>query len=187
MFAQTDTGFVSLFKGKMVEISAEPAFYEHKKSKHFFIHFQIRNISESNIGVFMEEYFGLFYPNQWGIVTKPQRDVIDERRIVPMALNDSVIHFMEKKYANSQLIRIAPGETFDYYRDFNASDRKDLKLKEGEYIYVSIDGQLLITNVAQIEHAHFDDASLIKNSTLFIPFPIKWKVIPPDSKTYYEN
>jgi hypothetical protein len=187
LFAQADTGYVSLFKGKMVEIKAEPAIYQHKKSKHFFIHFQIKNISNNNVGILLDEYFGLFYPNQWGVVTKPERGIIDERRIIPTGLNDSVINFMEAKYKNSELTLIAPGETFDYYRDFNASNKKDIKLKAGEYMYVSIDGQLLITNTANIEHAHFDDASLINNSTLFIPFPIKWKTIPADSRTFYEN
>ena len=188
LFAQADTlASINLYKGNMVEVSAEPALYEHKKSKHFFIHFQIKNISQNNVGVFMDEYFGLFYPNQWGIVTKPEREVINERRIVPTGLNDSIFTFMETKYKNSELTLIAPGETYDYYRDFNATNRKDIKLKAGEYIYVSIDGQLLMTNTANIEHAHFDDASLINNSTLYIAFPIKWKTIPPDSRTYYEN
>lgn len=186
-FSQIDTTeFQTLYKTMVVSVSTEKALYETAKSKHFFIHYQIKNLSENNIGVYTDAYFGLFYPNQWGIETKAERDVINERRIIPMALNDSIISFIETKYKNNQLTLIQPDSTFNYFRDFNASNKKDVQLKSGEFMFVSMDGQLLITNGSRIEHAHFDDRS-IYTSCIFLPYPIIWKKIPSNSIVFHED
>lgn len=186
-FAQSDTGnFHILYKSKTVSISAEKVLYEHSKSDHFFIRYQIKNLSQNNLGIYLDAYSGVFYPNQWGILQKPERDVVDERRIIPQALNDSTIRMMENKYNNDELTLLPPGGIFDYYRDFNASNKKDIRLKKGDYIFISMDGQLLMTDGGKPEHAHFDDGSF-DISSIFISHPLIWKKIPTGSKIFYEN
>jgi hypothetical protein len=187
-FAQNDSAaFQILYKSSTVSVSAEKALYEMDKSKHFFIHYQIKNLTENNIGVYTEAYFGVFYPNQWGVEKKAERSIIDERRVIPMALNDSIIQFIETKYKNSQLTLIPPGWSFDYYRDFNASRKKDVKIEPGEFMFISMDGQLLMTDGSKVEHAHFDDHSLLQQSSIFLPYPLTWKQIPADSKIFHED
>ena len=179
--------FKFFYKSQVISVSVEKTLFESNKSNHFFIHYQIKNLSEYNLGVYMDAYFGLFYPNQWGLATKAERDVIDEERIIPMSLTDSVIHFMESKYQNSRLAPIAPGDVIDYYRDFNASHKKEVRLKPGEFMYISMDGQLIMTNGSRIEHAHFNNISFTKETCIFLSYPLIWKKIPADSKIYYEN
>lgn len=189
-FAQNDSAELQiLYKGQLVSVSVEKTLYEIKKYKHFFIHYQIKNLTENNLGVYTDEYFGLFYPNQWGVIPKPARDVIDERRIVPMPLNDSIVTSLERKFINSQLTLIQPFQTLDYYRDFNSGKKKDVQLKSGEFIYISTDGQLFITNGSQIEHAHFDDNSWSesKGCSVFLAYPIVWKKIPENSMIFHED
>lgn len=187
LFAQNGSeNFQILYQSTVVSISTEKAIYEYSKSKHFFIRYQIKNLSDYNIGVYTDAYFGLFYPNQWGIEKKEERSIVDEERIIPSALNDSIINFIETKYKNGQLTTILPGGTFDYYRDFNATNKKDIHLGEGEYMYISMDGQLLMTNGSKTEHAHFDDRTM-RQSCIFLPYPLIWKKIPTDSKVFYEN
>lgn len=186
-FSQIDTGnFHILYQTKTVSISAEKVLYQHSKSEHYFIRYQIKNLSENNLGIYLDKYFGLFYPNQWGIEQKPERGAIDERRIIPSALNDSILQSMVDKYHNDQLTLLPPNGTFDYYRDFNASDKKDVHLKRGEFMFVSMDGQLLMTDGSKVEHAHFDDRAF-DNGSIFLPYPLVWKKIPTGSKTFYEN
>lgn len=187
-FTQNDsTTFQILYSGKLVDVAAEKSLYQDKKSKHFFIHYQIKNLTENNLGVYTDQYFGLFYPNQWGVVPKPERDVVDERRIIPMPLNDSIVASMERKFLNSELALILPYQTFDYYRDFNYGNKKDVRVKAGEFVYISTDGQLFITNGSTIEHAHFDDHSLFVNANIFIPGPIVWKKIPEGFMMFHED
>lgn len=178
--------FQTLYDNGFISVTAEKALFETAKSKHFFIHYRIKNLSENNIGVYTDAYFGLFYPNQWGIETKAERGIVDERRIIPMALNDSIINFIETKYKNGQLTLIQPDSTYDYYRDFNASKKKDVQLKSGEFMFVSMDGQLLITNGSRIEHAHFDDR-FFQTSSIFLPYPLIWKTIPTNSIIFNED
>jgi hypothetical protein len=187
LFAQVDTNsFQTIYQSKVISASVEKVLYQTPQSKHFFIHYQIKNLSQNNLGIYTDAYFGLFYPNQWGVVTQPQRNIIDERRIDPAALKDSMIRFIEDKYKNHQLHLLLPGETLDYYRDFNASHKKHVQLQPGEFMFISTDGQLLMTDGSKTEHAHFDAGSF-DQSCIFLPYPLVWKKIPTDSKIYYEN
>lgn len=186
-FSQSDTSvYHILYQSNTVTVTAEKALYESNRTNHFLIHYRITNWSENNLGIYLDAYFGLFYPNQWGVEKTAERTVINERRIIPSALNDSIIQFMVDKYHTDGLTLLPPKGSFDYYRDFNAGGKKDIRLKPGEYMFVSMDGQLLMTDGSKVEHAHFDDRS-IYNSSIFLSHPLEWKKIPEGSKTFYEN
>jgi len=187
LFAQDSAFYHQVYQGKMIEVRAEASLYTYKKSNHFFIHFTVKNISNHPIGIYTESYQGLYYPNQIGIVDSSKRDVIDERRVIPIFINDSIVNGLEKLYQTQRLVQILPGEIFEYYRDFNGLPKNKLKLTETKVLFISIDGQLLVTNGSKVEHAHFDEGSFIDNATLYLRFPLVYKTIPANSTVYYED
>ena len=188
-FAQNNADdFQILYFGQMAAITVEKTLYESDSSDHFFIHYRIHNNTHKNIGVNLNQYHHTFYPNQWGIVIAPKRDVIDERRIIPEEFNDSIALAMEMLYLKKQLTIIKPGEFLDYYRDFNNGHKKDVHFKKEEYMYISMDGQLFFTDGEyNFEIAHFEHLQHSHPSDLFLAYPIVWQKIPPNSIIFHED
>jgi len=187
LFAQDSVFYRTIYQGKMIEVKAEASLYQYKKSKNFFIHFTVKNISDNAIGIYTDSYLGLFYPNQIGTLDSAKREVVDEARVIPMLLNDSIINDLEEHYKNHRLTQLLPGEIFEYYRDFNGISKNKVKLPASRILFISVDGQLLVTNGSKVEHAHFDERSFSENATLYLRYPLIFKTIPVNSTVFYEH
>jgi hypothetical protein len=188
--AQHDsTKFQSLYQSENLNVSAEKTLYETESSAHFFIHYQIKNTSQNEFEIYLKEYDQLFYPNQWGITDTMARMIVDERRIIPR-LSDSIISRMVRLHHLSKLVILKPGETVDYYRDFNNGTKKDIKFKKGEYMYISMDGLLFYLfagGIHEIGYAHFEDEKYTQSGTMYLPYPLTFKKIPANATIFNEN
>src|SRR5688572_931020 len=142
-FAQNNNAeFQTLYSSPTILISCEKALYETDKSEHFFIHYQIKNLDKYDLQLYLKEYHRLFYPNQWGISDTTQRFIVSEMRIISNNMTDSTTRWIERQYHAGKLSKLRPGATLDYYRDFNFGNKKDIQLKSGEFMYISMDGLL---------------------------------------------
>jgi hypothetical protein len=167
-----------VYKGKFVEIYVEKAIYHTISNENFMMKFIIKNTSDKNIGADLSDYWKVIYPNQWCIYQKPYREVIDERRIIP----DKIINktAIIQSFKNNKLDTISPGGSFEYYRDWNGSGEKaDLKNKN-EYLIISIDGQLLVTDGKSVEQITLTDAKE-EDRVIVINYPIPHFDVPENA------
>ncbi|MDD3741057.1 MAG: hypothetical protein PHH30_07425 [Bacteroidales bacterium] len=167
-----------IYKGSLVELYVEKTIFHSATDSNFLIKFTIKNISDKTVGIDLTDYWRVVYPNQWGIYNKPYRELIDEEQIIP----DKTINKTEilNKYRDNSLTMISPDETLDYYRDWNGSGEKvDLKNKD-EYLIISVDGQLLLTNGEQLEHITLNEVDNTLRD-IVISYPLNHKTIPEKS------
>jgi hypothetical protein len=167
-----------VYKGKFVEIYVDKAIYHTISNENFLMKFIIKNTSDKAIGVDLSDYWKVIYPNQWGIYQKPYREVIDERRIIP----DKIINktAIIQSFKNNKLDTISAGGRYEYYRDWNGSGEKaDLKNKN-EYLIISIDGQLLVTDGKSVEQITLTDAKE-EDRVIVINYPILQIDIPENA------
>ncbi|MBU1356973.1 MAG: hypothetical protein KJ620_10445 [Candidatus Edwardsbacteria bacterium] len=167
-----------IYQGRLVEIFVEKAIYHSPTNDNFLMRFLIKNISAKLIGVDLTDFRKTIYPNQWGIYTKPYREVVDERAYAP----DTMINQAEllKKFKDNSLTIMPPNETLEYYRDWNGGAEKvELKNRE-DYLIISVAGQLLFTNGADFEDARLLTAAE-KNRAVVFDYPINNKTIPEKS------
>jgi hypothetical protein len=81
-------------------------------------------------------------------------------------------------FKNGKLEFIDPQETFTYYTEFNANGKAkiDEESEIGNFMYLSLDGQLFITDGNKCERISFEeDTQWIGNS--IIAKPLKWEKI----------
>ncbi len=190
-FAQNnDAAFQVLYSSPVVSISAEKNLYETDNSPHFFIHYQIKNIGAYDLAFYLEDEDRLFYPNQWGIVDTTMRLIVSERRIIVHNMGDTTKRWMKRLYGKGELHKLKPGATIDYYRNFNNGSKNDIQFKEGEYMYISMDGELFYLQDKhindtefeyQISCAHFGSEKFTKESTVYLSYPISFKKIPTNA------
>lgn len=167
-----------IYKGRLVEVYAEKAIFHSPKFSNFLMKFTVKNISNKTVGLDITNYWKVIYPNQWGFYKKPYREVVDEMQIIP----DKTIDTSEilRKFKDNTLTMIKPNETLEYYRDWNGSGEKiELKNKD-EYLIISVDGQLLLTDGEQLEHLTLNDADETKR-VIVLSYPINYKIVPEKS------
>lgn len=136
------------------------------------------NISNKTVGLDLTDYWKVIYPNQWGFYKHPYIEVVDELQIIPdkTIKKDEIV----KKFNSNSLTMIKPLETLEYYRDWNGNGEKvELKNKE-EYLIISVDGQLLVTDGEQLEHLTLNEADE-KKRVIVLNYPINHKTIPEKS------
>lgn len=167
-----------IYEGQLVEVFVEKAIFHSSKSTNFLLKFTIKNISKKIVGLDMTDYWNVIYPNQWGIYKQPYIEVVDERQIIPdkTIKKDEIV----KKFNSNSLTMIKPHETLEYYRDWNGNGEKvELKNKE-EYLIISVDGQLLVTDGEQLEHLTLNEADE-KKRVFALSYPIIHKTISEKS------
>lgn len=164
-----------VFKGALVEVSLEKAIYHSDDYVNFFIKISIKNIGNKAIGIDLSNYWNVIYPNQWGFYPKPFRETIDEEQIVPdKNINKADLN---EKFKNKSLKILQPSESIDYFRDWNGSGEKVDLTNPNEFLIISFDGQLFVTNGNEIEHLNFNNFDEEKR-VLVLKFPIVHKTIP---------
>lgn len=173
------------YSGKMVDITIDSVLYETPKSKNFFVKFLIRNKTLKTVGVDLSDYGKLIYPNQWGIYDTTYRMVIDESQIIPDTLGQKEKEKMKKFFKANQMNNILTGKTITYYREFNAGGKKDITIKQGKYLIISLDGVLHMTDGENFESVFCNGKSIV-NRELVIKYPLKWSTIPENSLVFQE-
>lgn len=87
-----------------------------------------------------------------------------------------------------QVTRIEPGQSVDYYREFNASSRKEVeeqaRREAGMYLVVSLDGQMPVTDGQRVETLScvWESGRGSAGTDLAIPLPLKWKQLPDGAR-----
>lgn len=123
VFAGGDAAWQVMASNALAVGAVERVLYERTNDPHFYIHVRITNQSGRPIGADLRDYWQVIYPNQWGLSQDPNRRVIDERRITPVAGKSTLV----PEFAGGRLTRIAPGQSVDYYREFNASSPRPVR------------------------------------------------------------
>jgi hypothetical protein len=173
--------------GKLIGVSVEPVLYERKDDPHFYMRIRLTNRTKKDVFVDLTGYDRVFHPNQWRFHASDERMIINERRIQPGVLTPAQKQDLTDRARNEQLTRIAPGQSVDYFREFNASGRKDVEAqqKNWKYLIVSIDGQLHATDGSACENVnvewHNESANEL-NSDVAIAAPVAFKSMPVDSR-----
>ncbi|KPJ73159.1 MAG: hypothetical protein AMS14_06705, partial [Planctomycetes bacterium DG_20] len=168
-------------KGKLAAVSVERALYEKTGSVHFLVRVRITNLTDRPIGVDLRSRDSVIYPNQWGILPTNVRGEVDERRIRPRVVDGALRWQMLAAFRNKELTTVAPRGQAEYSREFNASGRKDIEKQQGsgKYLFVSMDGQLFVTDGQIVENVHcsWGDGRPEKTD-LILPLPITWRKVP---------
>jgi hypothetical protein len=170
-----------IWEGKMARITVDKSLYESELSSHFFLKYTLHNKTSDPLGVDFSDEDRIFHPNQWGVHSEPHRLVIDERILTPMTRKRLLKKRLKACWGKSDLVLIPPGGSIDYYRDFNASDKSEIKGTSGEYLIVSNDGELFF-----FDEKHYELASRIsenmRETDLALPFPLVFSPIPDGAK-----
>ena len=110
-----------------VAVRCETVLYEKKDHPNFFIHVELRNQTPYEIGIDLRDKWMVLYPNQWGGSDLDYRTVINERAMVPKELDPQLRARLIEAFKSKQLSVLPPGKSIDYYTNFNASGRKDIR------------------------------------------------------------
>ncbi len=132
--------------GRLVSISVDKQLYVSDTSDYFYIHVSVKNISKKDIGIDLSNSWYVLYPNQWQFSDTTMRQVIDERQIVPAEMNAKKTAEIDKKFADNALKKLAPGQSFDYYTEFNSTKPNQADMGKSKYLIVAIDGQMFFTD-----------------------------------------
>ncbi len=173
--------------GKLIGVSVEPVLYDRKDDPNFYMRFRLTNRTKKDVYVDLTDYNRVFHPNQWGFQATEQRMIIDEERTEPDVLTAALKKDLIDRAGNGQLTRIAPGQSVDYFREFNNGGRKDVEAqqKNWKYFLVSIDGQLHVTDGSACENVdvewHNESARKL-NSDVAIAAPVPFMSMPVDPR-----
>lgn len=181
---EVDTVHLHLFKrGKFADVYFEPKLYEREGSEHFFVRVVIRNKTEKTIGLdlIVDPYWGVLYPNQYVIQNAFDREhPTIEHQITPERLSEEDRTYMVNNYHYGELTMMTSGMAIEYYRDFTGIKKKKIKVKEGEKITLSFDGQMFLTDGKEIEEFQcFKETDV--NRFLMIFHPAKLYPLPPNA------
>ncbi len=158
--------------GKLATVEIGSTLYEGPNSAYFYIKVEIKNTSDNIIGIDLSDKWKIIYPNQWGNLHTAQRYDINEMRIVPDKLDSLKMGKLITDYKNKKLEFIDPNKSFIYYTEFNANGKTaiDETSEIGNFFYLSLDGQLFLTNGNKCERIAFEkDTKWVGNSILTKP------------------
>ena len=179
-----------LRKGKLATVEVERTLYEKPGHPHFFVHIRVTNDTDRILGVDLRDYWKVVYPNQWGPLSVDHRECIDEGRVDYPPLEQAARDNLLADLRGGKLTTIPAGKVVDYYREFNASGRADVEkaLKDQKYLFVSLNGQQLLTDGKHVEQIPCDwEQTETGNTDLIIAAPAPWKKIPDTSRIVSES
>lgn len=166
--------WIEVLKNSRVEILIDKTLYEQDAHSNFFIHVGIVNRTTEAIGVDLRDPWRIAYPNQWGGSDKDHRLIIYEIAMNPTKLDSASRQELMSAFRASKLQIVPPGQTVQYYTNFNSSGRSDIDMSEGQFVLISIKGQLF-----------FSDGQIVWDEKLNCDFPIRkpvtWRIIPKNS------
>lgn len=161
------------YNGTLVNIYIDKMLYLSKEES-FLIKVTIENKTKTDLAVDLSNYSKVIYPNQYGKLTAPERTEINERNIIPDTLDQKKKNQLKKLFAEKKLTQITAGKKIEYFRNFNGGKKENVLLNKGEYLYISLDGQLFITDGKDLfEHVYVLNNNLVKTDMIF-EYPINW-------------
>ncbi|MDA1017525.1 MAG: hypothetical protein O3A00_24090 [Planctomycetota bacterium] len=184
-------GWHHMVAGRLLGVSVERQLYERKDDPHFYMRFLLTNRTKNDVFVDLEKHNRVFSPNQWGFHRGPQRILVDEGRMIPITLTAAKRQELIARAKDNALTHIAPGQSIDYFREFNRQGRKEVEAqqKNGKFLIVSIDGQLLATDRSIAENVNLEwtnESSNRMNTDVVIPAPVTFVPIPKRARVIEE-
>lgn len=158
-----------------VAVRIETVLYETKDHRNFFVHVELRNQTPYDIGVDLSDSSMVLYPNQWGGSDLDHRMVVDEEFLPPKELDKPLRARVVEAFRSKRLTVLAPGKSVDNYTNFNASGRRDVQAAKGKFILISIQGQLVFTDGADVWDVR-------PSRDLAIRTPVTWKSVPLNAR-----
>ena len=175
-------GWQIVREGKLVRLECERALYERAGSVHFFVRLRVTNLGASTLGLDLRDYWLVPRPNQWGGLRTSERRVINEKRVEAKPLDEERRRHLLAAFAEGLLESVSAKGRIDLFIEFNASARSDVDAVDLPYLYVSLDGQLFVT-----DGKAFDNLTLEWGtdddfrSSLMMSTPVSWGTVPPDA------
>lgn len=169
------------YYGKLAIIIVDKQLYVSDTSDYFYIHVNIKNTSGNALGIDLSNPWHILYPNQWQFSDSAFRMVIDEEQIVPEELNSKKAAEIGKKIKDNLLTMVLPGQTFDYYTEFNYEKPKETDMVKNKYLIVSIDGQMFFTDGTNVEQVKCN-GDLNVDRELALKCPFTWQQITEKQK-----
>jgi len=167
-----DVAWVEFAASDRAVVQIERRLYEQAGNPHFLIRVRVTNRGKRALGIDLRDAWRVFYPNQWGGLEGPERGHIDEEIVEPQALTPALKKRLKADYASKALDAIPAGGSIEYYREFNASGRADIDGTDSPYLFISIKGQLLLTNGTRVENL------LPAADSLYLRLPVAWGTVP---------
>lgn len=158
-----------------VAISVERSLYEMSGSTFFFTHIRVQNRTEERLGLDLRDRSRVVYPNQWGVYSRPQREIIDEERRIPTHLTAELKKKLVDDFHSGTLTPLR--DTIDYYVALNSRRPQKKELMADHYLIVAMDGELTLTDGQFVEVLSLAKTSDDKRE-LVISVPFKWKSVP---------
>jgi len=172
--------------GSLARVSVERALYRREGAPHFFVRVRIENCAERPLSVDVASAQEVIYPNQWGLLQDEERGIIDEERREFADPGAAACMAIREAHAQGALPVVEPRGTLDYFCEFNASGPGDVNaqvaaLPEARFVFVSMDGRLLLTDgdtVEQLSCTWWEECKEPESTTVIIPLPIEWHDVP---------
>jgi hypothetical protein len=142
----------------------------------FYTHMQVRNGSETAIGIDTGGEGLRIGPIQYSALDSPVMQVIDICSAVPPVVNDSLALRAEASFERGELTTIPPGGAFEYYAAFNAAGRTDVDALDARWLMIAYGGWLTVTDGMTTEILSPE------GGFIYIParFPVTWAGVPQE-------
>ena len=169
-----------LVVGKLAKVSVAPALYERKDDKQFFIRVSVHNQTNREIAVDLRDPRFVISLNQWGVFDRPERGIIDERRMEAVEFTVDDRKRLNAAFARKRdLVHVPSGKSVDYYWPFNGpidkSTRTAVDGAGGQFVILSMAGELRVTDGKQCEILRCGEPG---EADVAIPRPIPWGEAP---------
>jgi hypothetical protein len=170
--------WVRIAASPSVAVTMEPCLYELPGVPEFFVHVRIANATSRDFGVDLAH--SAFLPNQWGASDTEYRKVIIGLRAVLPPLDEAAKTRLVEDYRAGHLARLVSGASLDYYTAFHASSRAevDLRARATRFVLVVMDGQLLVTDGADVTEQVRPPEDLLGAREVAVPAPVAWRTVP---------
>lgn len=179
--------FALLSDGPWLRVSVERSAYQSDTSSRFFVRVRLDNLSDGELGVDLRDRERTLYPNQWGGLMQPRRLVIDERRAVPIDVTPEIEASLRRDFEARALTFIAAHGRAEYYVDFNASEAAELLAVDEPHLYISMAGQLFVTDGTRARSTSLDDAASTERNELIFAPPSRLLTIPPGAHVVVDD
>jgi RNA polymerase sigma factor (sigma-70 family) len=165
-----------LLGGDLATVEVATALYEGPGNSGFYTAVRITNTTRRTVGVALRNRSDAIYLNQWGGQDTPRREVVDERRVIYSPLDDNDRAQLRADFRAGTLTRLRPGASLVYWCAFaNNHGRKEVEANGGKYLFLSMNGHILLTDGERVEQLRCDDAG---SADVIIERPVPWKTIP---------
>jgi hypothetical protein len=169
------------YYGRFAIVTIDKQLYISDTSEYFYIHVNIKNTSGNALGIDLTNPWYVLYPNQWQFSDTTFRMEINESQIIPEELNTKKAAEFAAKIKDNKLTMVLPGNTFDYFTEFNAEKPQEKDLAKYKYLIVAIDGQMFLTDGTNIEQVKCN-GDLNVDRELALKCPFIWRQITEKQK-----